>query len=76
MPLSQGKRTAGDFLAKKTMPTSVLCHEWGDNLNANSAEQMWQATRLPVATGATADASVGHGLPIGEVFAIDNAVIP
>jgi len=52
--------------------------QWGDDLDANSIEQLQRAVRLPVAVrGALMpDAHLGYGLPIGGVLATDNAVIP
>ncbi len=52
--------------------------QWGQDLDANSIQQMENACRLPVAVrGALMpDAHLGYGLPIGGVLATDNAVIP
>lgn len=53
-------------------------HEWGENLDPKSIDQMKNACLLPVAVqGALMpDAHMGYGLPIGGVLATDNAVIP
>lgn len=52
--------------------------QWGDDIDEASRQQMRNACRLPVATGAVLmpDAHVGYGLPIGGVLACENAVVP
>lgn len=52
--------------------------QWGENLDANSVEQMRNAVQLPVAVAGALmpDAHLGYGLPIGGVLATGNAVIP
>jgi tRNA-splicing ligase RtcB len=52
--------------------------KWGDDLDAQSIQQMENACSLPVAVrGALMpDAHVGYGLPIGGVLATRDAVIP
>ena len=52
--------------------------QWGQDLDAQSIQQMERACSLPVALAAALmpDAHVGYGLPIGGVLATDNAVIP
>ncbi|HZL38067.1 MAG TPA: RtcB family protein [Tepidisphaeraceae bacterium] len=51
---------------------------WGDGIEAQAADQMRQAARLPIAVSGALmpDAHLGYGLPIGGVLATDNAVIP
>ena len=51
---------------------------YGEDMDAQSLEQMANAARLPVSVvGALMpDAHSGYGLPIGGVLAVDNAVIP
>jgi tRNA-splicing ligase RtcB len=51
---------------------------WGEGLEASALDQMKQAARLPVAVSGALmpDAHLGYGLPIGGVFATENAVIP
>lgn len=53
-------------------------YQWGEDLEAQSVEQMTWACKLPVAIrGALMpDAHRGYGLPIGGVLATENAVIP
>ncbi|HUJ45230.1 MAG TPA: RtcB family protein [Opitutaceae bacterium] len=52
--------------------------QWGQDVDAQSVEQMRNACALPVSVrGALMpDAHVGYGLPIGGVLATDRAVIP
>lgn len=52
--------------------------QWGENLEAQSIQQMHNACRLPVAVAGALmpDAHVGYGLPIGGVLATRNTVIP
>ena len=52
--------------------------QWGEDIDAASAEQMRNACELPIAVrGALMpDAHLGYGLPIGGVLATRNAVIP
>ena len=52
--------------------------QWGQDVDAQSVEQMRNACALPVSLrGALMpDAHVGYGLPIGGVLATDRAVIP
>ncbi len=52
--------------------------QWGEDLDANSVEQMRVACELPVAArGALMpDAHLGYGLPIGGVLATRGVVIP
>lgn len=52
--------------------------QWGEDLDANSVQQMQRACDLPIAVAGALmpDAHVGYGLPIGGVLATDNAVIP
>ena len=52
--------------------------QWGEDIDEASREQMRNACRLPMATGAALmpDAHVGYGLPIGGVLACENAVVP
>lgn len=52
--------------------------QWGDDLDAESIQQMKNACALPVSIAGALmpDAHVGYGLPIGGVLAADNAVIP
>lgn len=52
--------------------------QWGEDLDANSVEQMRVACTLPVAVrGALMpDAHLGYGLPIGGVLATRGVVIP
>jgi tRNA-splicing ligase RtcB (3'-phosphate/5'-hydroxy nucleic acid ligase) len=51
---------------------------WGDDMDAESIQQMVNACSLPVSVrGALMpDAHVGYGLPIGGVLGVRNAVIP
>ncbi|TVQ33403.1 MAG: RtcB family protein [Phycisphaeraceae bacterium] len=51
---------------------------WGDDLDAQSVQQMENACLLPVSLAGALmpDAHVGYGLPIGGVLATENAVIP
>ena len=53
-------------------------HQWGEDLEETSVQQMANACQLPVAEqGALMpDAHLGYGLPIGGVLATNNAVIP
>jgi len=52
--------------------------KWGNDLDAQSIQQMENACSLPVSVrGALMpDAHVGYGLPIGGVLAVRDAVIP
>lgn len=52
--------------------------QWGTDLEADAVQQMANACALPVAVAGAlmADAHPGYGLPIGGVFATENAVIP
>jgi tRNA-splicing ligase RtcB len=67
------KRTA--YLPRQEPATY---HQWGDDLDAGSVQQMDQACALPISfRGALmADAHQGYGLPIGGVLAVEGAVIP
>jgi tRNA-splicing ligase RtcB (3'-phosphate/5'-hydroxy nucleic acid ligase) len=49
-----------------------------DHIGEGAMNQMYQATKLPVAVAGALmpDAHVGYGLPIGGVLATENAVIP
>jgi tRNA-splicing ligase RtcB len=51
---------------------------WGEGIEAQAADQIRQAARLPVAVAGALmpDAHVGYGLPIGGVLATENSVIP
>ncbi|MDB5171344.1 MAG: rtcB, partial [Phycisphaerales bacterium] len=51
---------------------------WGKGIEAQAADQIRQAVRLPVAVAGALmpDAHVGYGLPIGGVLATENSVIP
>jgi tRNA-splicing ligase RtcB (3'-phosphate/5'-hydroxy nucleic acid ligase) len=51
---------------------------WGEDMDAESIQQMVNACSLPVSVrGALMpDAHVGYGLPIGGVLGVGNAVIP
>ncbi len=53
-------------------------HQWGEDLEAQSVQQMVNACELPIAVrGALMpDAHLGYGLPIGGVLATRDAVIP
>ena len=57
---------------------SAPYQQWGEDLDAQSIQQMENACALPVAVAGALmpDAHVGYGLPIGGVLATDNAVIP
>ncbi len=57
---------------------SAPWHQWGENLESTSIEQMRNACALPVAVAGALmpDAHLGYGLPIGGVLATANAVIP
>ncbi|MCH7631651.1 MAG: RtcB family protein, partial [Planctomycetes bacterium] len=52
--------------------------QWGNDLDANSIQQMHNACELPISRYAALmpDAHLGYGLPIGGVLATDSAVIP
>ena len=56
----------------------AVYHQWGNDLDEQSLQQMRNACRLPVSVAGALmpDAHVGYGLPIGGVLATDNAVIP
>ncbi len=56
----------------------ALWRQWGEDLDAQSVQQMCTACALPVSVRAALmpDAHVGYGLPIGGVLATDRAVIP
>jgi tRNA-splicing ligase RtcB len=58
--------------------TPAVWHQWGENLEPESVNQMARACQLPIAVAGALmpDAHVGYGLPIGGVLATDNAVIP
>lgn len=60
------------------MSHKVPYRQWGQDLDAQSVQQMERACSLPVALAGALmpDAHVGYGLPIGGVLATDNAVIP
>lgn len=60
------------------MANRIPYRQWGQDLDAQSIQQMERACSLPVALAAALmpDAHVGYGLPIGGVLATDNAVIP
>ena len=60
------------------MANRIAYRQWGQDLDAQSIQQMERACSLPVALAAALmpDAHVGYGLPIGGVLATDNAVIP
>lgn len=49
-----------------------------DNIEEGAMNQMYQATKLPIAVAGALmpDAHTGYGLPIGGVLATENAVIP
>lgn len=51
---------------------------WGDDIDAEAAQQMEHACRLPVSVAGALmpDAHIGYGLPIGGVLAVRGAVIP
>src|SRR5258708_7643086 len=51
---------------------------WGDNLEPTAVAQLKNACKLPVAVSGALmpDAHVGYGLPIGGVWATNEAVIP
>lgn len=53
-------------------------HQWGEDLDPQSVEQMANACKLPVSVAGALmpDAHLGYGLPIGGVLAAENAVIP
>ena len=57
---------------------SAPYQQWGENLDAQSIQQLENACALPVSVAGALmpDAHVGYGLPIGGVLATDNAVIP
>ena len=57
---------------------SAPYQQWGEDLDAQSIQQMENACALPVSVAGALmpDAHVGYGLPIGGVLATDNAVIP
>ncbi|HEX2950469.1 MAG TPA: RtcB family protein [Armatimonadota bacterium] len=68
-----------------TSPTAYVPREkpapfeqWGDEIDAQSIEQMRNACSLPISVAGALmpDAHVGYGLPIGGVLATRNAVIP
>src|SRR5712691_6700598 len=56
----------------------VKYRQWGEGLEHEAVMQMEKACLLPVAVAGALmpDAHVGYGLPIGGVFATENAVIP
>lgn len=60
------------------MPSPAKWNQWGLDLEPQSIQQMENACRLPVAVAGALmpDAHVGYGLPIGGVFATENAVVP
>jgi tRNA-splicing ligase RtcB len=51
---------------------------WGEGIEKGALDQMYNATRLPVAVSGALmpDAHQGYGLPIGGVLATENSVIP
>jgi len=63
---------------KAATATPVPFKIWGDDHDDETKAQMIAACRLPIAVGGALmpDGHVGYGLPIGGVFAADNAVIP
>lgn len=53
-------------------------HQWGNDLDENSIDQMKHACSLPISVAGALmpDAHLGYGLPIGGVLATENHVIP
>ena len=58
--------------------SEIEYRSWGDDLDANSIQQIRNACKLPVARAAALmpDAHSGYGLPIGGVLGCENAIIP
>ncbi len=56
----------------------ISYRKWGQDLDAQSIQQLENACRLPISRAAALmpDAHCGYGLPIGGVLACENAVIP
>ncbi|MBI5382626.1 MAG: RtcB family protein [Opitutae bacterium] len=81
---AQGKLAANLPVRKSSMAAtaqrseSAPWQQWGQDLDAQSIQQMREACALPVAVrGALMpDAHVGYGLPIGGVLGTERAVIP
>ncbi len=74
--LLSGRTVPGSSFAPRDAPAPYAT--WGDDLDAQSIQQMKNACDLPVTVrGAIMpDAHVGYGLPIGGVLATRNTVIP
>lgn len=71
-------RAVSEFNSAPPPREPVDFHEWGDDIDDMSRDQMRNACRLPVAVGGALmpDAHLGYGLPIGGVLACENAVVP
>jgi len=79
-PLATTLISAANPEPKSRLPVAnIPMHSWiSDNAEPEAFDQLRDACRLPIAVAGALmpDAHVGYGLPIGGVFAADNAVIP
>lgn len=79
-PLATALVVAANPVPKSRLPVAdIPIKSWvRENAEPEAFEQLRDACRLPIAVAGALmpDAHVGYGLPIGGVFAAENAVIP